>query len=69
MSARVRPSQIPLRQRLTLWYTLSMGLILLLFAAFLPLEGLGRLSLYNWLLPGRQRLPYGENPAESDGES
>jgi hypothetical protein len=40
-------------------------LLNLLFAAFLPLEGLGRLSLYNWLLPGRQRLPYGENPAES----
>ncbi|UCG26359.1 MAG: HAMP domain-containing protein [Chloroflexota bacterium] len=38
MSARVRPSQIPLRQRLTLWYTLSMGLILLLFAAFLYVQ-------------------------------
>ena len=44
------------------------GLFILLnflFAAFLPLEGLGHLSLYNWLLPGRQRLPYGENPTES----
>ena len=44
------------------------GLFILLnflFAATLPLEGLGRLSLYNWLLPGRPRLPYGENPAES----
>ena len=40
-------------------------LLNLLFAAFMPLEGLGRLSLYNWLLPGRQRLPYGENPADS----
>ncbi|UCG25553.1 MAG: hypothetical protein JSW55_06075 [Chloroflexota bacterium] len=40
-------------------------LLNLLFAAFLPLEGLGRLSLYNWLLPGRLRLPYGENPADS----
>ena len=35
MSSRLRPSHIPLRQRLTLWYTLSLGLILLLFAAFL----------------------------------
>ena len=37
----------------------------LLFALLAPLETLGRLSLYNWLLPGRQRLPYGENSALS----
>ncbi|MCB8986535.1 MAG: SGNH/GDSL hydrolase family protein [Ardenticatenaceae bacterium] len=36
-----------------------------LFAWLRPLETLGHLSLYNWLLPGRLRLPYGENPAES----
>ena len=30
-----RPSQIPLRWRLTLWYLLTLGVILLLFAAFL----------------------------------
>ena len=36
-----------------------------IFAALYPLEALGHLSLYNWLLPGRERLPYGENPAES----
>ena len=35
----------------------------LLFALTLPLEPLGRLSLYNALFPGRERLPYGENPA------
>lgn len=40
-------------------------LVNLLFAALFPQEFLGRLSLYNWLLPGRQRLPYGEVPAES----
>jgi lysophospholipase L1-like esterase len=40
-------------------------LLNLLFAVFYPLETLGSLSLYNWFLPGRQRLPYGENPAES----
>ncbi|MBK8989157.1 MAG: hypothetical protein IPM39_24345 [Chloroflexi bacterium] len=36
-----------------------------LFAWLYPLEALGKLSLYNRLLPGRLRLPYGENPAES----
>jgi len=34
-----------------------------LFAALNPLPTLGRLSLYNVLTPGRERLPYGENPA------
>ncbi len=37
----------------------------LAFAATQPLPALGRLSLYNHLLPGRPRLPYGENPADS----
>lgn len=40
-------------------------LLNLLFAAFLPVEALGSLSLYNWLLRGRERLPYGENSAVS----
>lgn len=35
-----------------------------LFAATRPLDALGRLSVYNTLLPGRARLPYGEVPAE-----
>ena len=35
----------------------------LLFALTLPLEPLGRLSLYNVIFPGRERLPYGENTA------
>lgn len=34
------------------------------FAAARPLDALGRLSLYNWVFPGRARLPYGEIPAE-----
>ena len=34
----------------------------LLFAAFNPLQFLGKLSIYNWLVPGRARLPFGENP-------
>lgn len=37
----------------------------LIFALFDPVEALGRVSLYNAVLPGRERLPYGENPAES----
>jgi len=32
---RKRPSQIPLRWRLTIWYLLTLGVILLLFATFL----------------------------------
>ncbi|MBI5667747.1 MAG: SGNH/GDSL hydrolase family protein [Chloroflexi bacterium] len=35
------------------------------FALLDPLPALGRLSLYNVLFPGRVRLPYGENPAQS----
>jgi hypothetical protein len=34
----------------------------LLFAWLSPLPALGRLTLHNTLLPGRARLPYGENP-------
>jgi hypothetical protein len=35
----------------------------LIFAAVYPLQLLGNLSLYNRILPGRTRLPYGENAA------
>lgn len=35
------------------------------FAMIDPVENIGRISLYNTVLPGRARLPYGENPAES----
>lgn len=38
MLARLRPLQIPLRIRLTLWYMLSLGLILLLFTSFLYVQ-------------------------------
>jgi hypothetical protein len=36
-----------------------------LFALADPLPTLGRVSLYNTAWPGRVRLPYGENPADS----
>ncbi|MFN8377999.1 MAG: hypothetical protein U0452_04945 [Anaerolineae bacterium] len=35
----------------------------LIFALLNPLPALGRLTLYNSLFPGRERLPYGETPA------
>jgi len=40
-------------------------LVNLAFALLNPLPALGRLSIYNTLVPGRERLPYGENPAQS----
>lgn len=35
----------------------------LIWALFDPMPALGKLSIYNALVPGRVRLPYGENPA------
>jgi hypothetical protein len=37
----------------------------LLFAAVYPLRLAGQVSLYNILYPGRQRFPFGENPAQA----
>jgi hypothetical protein len=37
----------------------------LLYLAADPLSWLGRISAYNLLIPGRERLPFGENPAKS----
>lgn len=34
----------------------------ILFAVLQPLPVLGRLTVYNWLVPGRERLPYGDRP-------
>lgn len=34
------------------------------FAACRPLDSIGNISLYNSVLPGRDRLPYGEVPSE-----
>jgi hypothetical protein len=51
----------------TLHGLLIKGLLLFLvfnlaFAALDPLPLVGRISAYNWLLPGRSRLPYGDRP-------
>jgi hypothetical protein len=40
-------------------------LLNIIFAALNPLEPLGRLTLYSTILPGRARLPYGEDSAQS----
>jgi hypothetical protein len=37
----------------------------LLFAFFYPLPALGRISAYNRLFPGRERLPYGDQPSRA----
>lgn len=37
----------------------------LLFGLCDPVPLIGRISLYNHLIPGRQRLPYGDNPSRS----
>lgn len=37
----------------------------LVFAFFYPLAALGRISAYNFLFPGRARLPYGDNPSKA----
>jgi hypothetical protein len=36
-----------------------------LFALIVPMDALGRVSLYNNVLPGRERLPYGDSPSLS----
>ena len=36
-----------------------------IFAILNPVEALGHVSLYNLVVPGRERLPYGENSAQS----
>ncbi|MBT6151535.1 MAG: SGNH/GDSL hydrolase family protein [Chloroflexi bacterium] len=53
-----------------LWRLLIKAVILfilfnLIFAFSSPQQILGKLSVYNSLVPGRERLPFGENPAEA----
>ena len=56
------------------WLTIARVLIMtallfvacnVIFALLNPMEALGRVSLYNVVLPGRERLPYGEDSAKS----
>jgi hypothetical protein len=41
------------------------ALLNLLWALLNPLPALAKLSIYNWLVPGRERLPFGENPDQA----
>lgn len=59
------PISWPFLLRVLLKTALLFVAINLLFAVAVTPESYGRLSLYNRLWPGRDRLPYGENPAES----
>lgn len=47
---------------------ITLGLFMVcnvIFALLNPMEALGRVSLYNVVLPGRERLPYGEDSGKS----
>jgi hypothetical protein len=65
MENKNRPLNWGYPLRIVIKATLFILFLNLVFAAISPLENLGRLSLYNGLFPGRQRLPYGENAQES----
>lgn len=57
-------------QKISVWRVVAKAAILfvvfnLLFSAFNLKPFLGHLTLYNWLLPGRERLPYGDDPERS----
>ena len=51
--------------RLLVKATLIFVAVVLIFGAVNPAPALGKISLYNWLLPGRERLPYGDDPERS----
>jgi hypothetical protein len=52
--------------RIVIKAALLFALCNVIYAVAQPLPLLGRLSLYGWLLPYRERLPYSENPAASN---
>jgi len=51
--------------RLLVKATLIFVAVVLIFGVVNPMPVLGHLSLYNWMLPGRERLPYGDDPERS----
>lgn len=70
MSARSNPASQPaidLRfARNVIFKTLALFVLLnILFAWIKPTPFLGKLSAYNHLFPGRERLPYGDDPQQS----
>lgn len=60
-----QPLQASFLVRVVLKGLLLFVILNLAAAAWLPYEALGRFSLYNNLLPGRERFPFGENPQAS----
>jgi hypothetical protein len=60
-------NKLPITRGVVLRVLIKAGLLFvainLLYAWANPLPLLGRLSIYNTLVPGRERLPFGENPA------
>ena len=51
--------------RILIKATLLFALINVVFALLDPIEALGSVSIYNVIVPGRERLPYGEDSARS----
>jgi hypothetical protein len=51
--------------RVLIMATLLFAICNVIFAVMNPMEALGRVSLYNIVVPGRERLPYGEDSAKS----
>ncbi len=41
---------------------LILFVLLVLYSLTQPVQWLGKISFYNWIFPGRERLPFGENP-------
>ncbi len=69
-----QPSTLPKKETFSAIHVAWKGLLLfilvnLAFAAVYPMQALGRISAYNTLLPGRPRLPYGDNPERSNSLS
>jgi hypothetical protein len=62
-------TQYPYTRRFILRVLLKTAILFVavnvIFALLQPLPTLGKLSIYNLVVSGRERLPYGENPAES----
>jgi hypothetical protein len=55
----------PFLGRVVLKFAVLFVVLNLIFAALYPMGLLGRVSFYTVLFPGRERFPFGENPAQS----
>jgi hypothetical protein len=57
-----KPANSAFLSRVVLKAAMLFILLNLVFAVTDPIPLIGKLSIYNWLVPGRERLPYGERP-------